>query len=301
MNKINVIQNESRNLQLLAAQRQLYSEAKRAFGVYVIIFVPIAILLLAMNFIYPDLKPYSALLGIAVSFADIIWLTPFIKNKRALAARIQEEFDCSVLDLPIDTFKTGGGVDPELVLSKSEKYKGVAEKSPPLQNWYSPSVSEVPLTIARFICQRSNCWWDLEQRKSYINYMLIILVSTFVAAILLSLAMNLYLIDFVLVINTLMPLFVLGFRQRSEQLDSIIRLINLKNAIENGWAKILKNESKNEDEILCRMLQSEIYESRKRNPLVFDFIFKKLRNDFEERMNFGAEKYVEEAKRVLKL
>ena len=48
-----------------------------------------------------------------------------------------------------------------------------------------------------------------------------------------------------------------------------------------------------------RALQDEIFDGRKRNPLVFDFVFKQLRADQEAQMNFGAEELVTEAERVL--
>lgn len=48
--------------------------------------------------------------------------------------------------------------------------------------------------------------------------------------------------------------------------------------------------------IESRELQDEIYDCRCKNPLIFDWIYDRLKRDHEVQMNIGAEALVAEAK-----
>ena len=52
---------------------------------------------------------------------------------------------------------------------------------------------------------------------------------------------------------------------------------------------------------MSRNLQDEIFENRRKAPPVLDFIFKRLRDEYEASMNHAAEHYVSEAKAALKI
>src|SRR2546428_5451157 len=115
MNSIPTEQNSERQLQRLAAQRQLYATAKTIFGWQLVVSAPIAVALAFSTIIYPPLKAVAALWGFVVTVCDVAWLTPWQKRLRNAAARIQESFDCEVLGLPWDELKAGKRPDPELV------------------------------------------------------------------------------------------------------------------------------------------------------------------------------------------
>src|ERR1035441_3331045 len=100
MNNIATLQNEPRQLQRLAAQRQLYSTAKRIFGIQLVLGGPVAIGWSLLVVVLPELTGLAAVWGALVSFSDVLWLTPWQKRLRERAARIQEAFDCDVLQLP---------------------------------------------------------------------------------------------------------------------------------------------------------------------------------------------------------
>ena len=51
--------------------------------------------------------------------------------------------------------------------------------------------------------------------------------------------------------------------------------------------------------VRARSLQDEIFENRRKSPLVFDAIFKRLRRDYEMQMNYGVDEFVSEAKKRL--
>src|SRR6266567_2811856 len=176
MNTIAEIQNEPRQLQRLAAQRHLYSTAKRIFGVQLMLGVPVAIAWALTVVALPELRGFAAVWGAFVSFSDVLWLTPWQKRLRERAARIQESFDCDVLQLPWNDIKTGKPPEPELVKEQADKYAKIQPGLPPLTNWYAPVVSDLPLEVGRVICQRTNCWWDSKQRRRYATWVIAIVI-----------------------------------------------------------------------------------------------------------------------------
>ena len=108
--------------------------------------------------------------------------------------------------------------------------------------------------------------------------------------------------DFVLkVAAPLAPALLLGIRQFTEQMEAASRLDTLKDHTERLWNDALAGKSEAEVTLRARGLQNEIFENRKRSPLVFDGIFKRLRCDYEAQMNHGIAELVAEAKQKLRL
>ena len=69
-------QNTERQLQRLAAQRQLYASAKKIFGWQVVLSGPVTVVIAFLVIANPTLKGYAALWGITVALCDLFWLTP---------------------------------------------------------------------------------------------------------------------------------------------------------------------------------------------------------------------------------
>jgi hypothetical protein len=297
---ITIDQNVDKQILRLAAQRQLYATAKVVFGWQVFLAGPIAVLGAVLVIFQPSLKVHVAAWGILVSLCDVFWLASWQKSLRSSAAKIQELFDCDVLQLRWNDLKVGKRPDPELIKEQSLKYKKWAHKMTALQNWYSVAVDELPLHIARIICQRTNCWWDGKQRRAY-SYLIIGTVSC-VFLILLALAMigGISVEEFILkVIAPFAPALLLGIRQFSEQRDAANRLDQLKYHCESIWNSALSGKSKTALILMSRNLQDEIFDNRRKTLPVLDFIFKRLRNSFEVQMNYASEHYVQEAKKAL--
>lgn len=302
MNTIPTEQNAKRQLQRLAAQRQLYATAKTLFGWQVFVSGPIAVALAFCVIEFPQVKAYAALWGILVSLSDVFWLTPWQKRLRNKAARVQELFDCDVLVLPWDELKASKRPEPELVKEQSEKYKRWAKSMPSLSNWYSPEVGCLPLHVARLACQRSNCWWDAKQRRRYAILVIASVSAVFLTVLCLSMGNGFTLEDFVMkVAAPLSPALLIGIRQFAEQMEAASRLDTLKEHSERLWNDALNGTQESEITMRSRGLQNEILENRKRSPLVFDGIFKRLRRDYEIQMNHGVAEFVAEAKKKLGL
>lgn len=294
---ISTEQNSERQLQRLAAQRQLYATAKAVFGTQVILSGPVAVLAAFFVIALPEAKGFAALWGITVALCDLFWLTPWQKRLRDRAARIQEAFDCDVLGLPWNDVKAGKRPAPELVKEQADKYRTWADKMPPLSDWYAPVASELPLHIGRIACQRSNCWWDAEQRRRYATWVIVAVVLIFCAVLWLAFGKGFGLDDFILkVAAPLAPALLLGVRQFTEQREAATRLDSLKDHSERLWNDALSGWPEAELTARARSLQDEIFESRRKSPLVFDAIFKRLRCSYETLMNHGVAEYVSEAK-----
>lgn len=295
-------QNSERQLQRLAAQRQLYATAKTIFSWQLFLAGPVAVATAFLAIIEPTYKGYVAGWGIFVVLCDLFLLTPWQNRLRNSAAIIQEAFDCDVLELPWNTLKASNRPDPELVKEQSEKYKMWASKMPPLENWYSVAVADLPNYIGRVACQRSNCWWDAKQRRRYAAWIISSVAIIFAVVFVFALLNGLTIVNFVLkVIVPLSPAFLLGFRQFKEQTDAADRLDRLKEHAESVWDQALSGKAKDKVTASSRNLQDEIFENRRKSPLVFDFIFRWLRRDYEMQMNHSVADSVADAKMRLKL
>jgi hypothetical protein len=302
MNKIPERQNEPKQLDRLAAQRQLYSTAKRVLAAQAILGGPIAIASVIAITAMPDLKGYAAFWGFFVSLGDLLWLNPWQKRLRENAAKIQEAFDCEVLRLPWNNIKTGSWPESELIKEYADKFRKNALILPPLENWYAPVVGDLPDELARIICQRSNCWWDSKQRRRYAMWIIGGVVIAGIVILGLGLVGGITVEKFFLaVIAPLTPALILGVRQWSEQLEAARRLDKLKEHAETLWNEALKQPHDVDLLSKCRALQDEIFENRRRSPLVFDWIFRRLRDEYEVQMNYGAEELVNEVKRRLEI
>jgi hypothetical protein len=302
VNDIPAKQNQETQLRRLAAQRQIYTLAKQILGIQVIITGPIAILLAFGALLIPGLKLYAGCLGIVMSLADLIWITPWLKRLRTRAATIQEAFDCDVLSLPWNTIKVGKRLEPETEKHYADAYEKARASMPPLENWYPIEAGVLPLHVGRLVCQRSNCWWDAKQRRRYAAAVLCFTIGMLIALLVLGMVENLHLQDFFSkVLIPLSPALLLGVRQFVENMDAAARADKLREVSEQLWQDTLSGSSGNEIESRSRALQDEIFEHRKRNPPVADLVFRRLRSKLEAEMNHGADELVRQARQRLNI
>jgi hypothetical protein len=298
-------QNEPRQIERLAAQRQQYAVVKKILGTQIFLGTLVAVGLAFLGLAFPEFKRYIALWTVTVLLVDLSWLTPMQKQLRNRAAQIQENFDCDVLALPWHELKAGKKPDPEAVHELAEKYKKWAHKMPPLPNWYPVCVQSLPPHWGVIICQRTNCWWDMHLRRRIALSIAVTLTALAIAAVWLAFYLGLSLEDcLVKLVVPLSPTFTVGFRYFTEQRDAADRLEKLKAHAEKLWNAAIGGASETTIMSDARALQDEIFEGRKRNPPNFDIIFRWLRDDQEARMNRGAEELIKEAEekgRLVKL
>ena len=300
MNKIPETQLESTQLKRLAAQRQLYSDAKVTQAVQMGLSA-LAPPILAVLIAFFSLRPaYAASFGIIITCLNILWLTPRQQTFKKKAAKIQELFDCSVLKLSWRELTVGSQLEMEAVEKYSSKYKRKTHDYSKLENWYPKDVGKLSLHLGRVVCQRSNCWWDAQLRRRYAKWVIVGVLVVLIVVIFLGFIGGLTLEKTILaIVNPLMPAFTLGIRQYKEHTESATRLDKLKEYAEELWKKALGNTKPDELARDSRELQDEIYNHRRTSPLIFDWLYKRLRKEDEEVMNKAANVLVTEALKSL--
>lgn len=294
MNQITVNQNSLRNLRLLAAQRDLYSEAKQ-IQVWLIAVSTVAVIIWSgVSLVNPAFKPYASLWACCATLLDVLVFTPLIKDKKSKATRIQEEFDCDVLELQWSDCKAGDRVEPELLSRQSNK----GESDPDfekLKDWYPKNIQEIPLHLARLLCQRSCGWWERTLRQRYARTVMAIVFLAIIAIVVLSMVSGATVVNAVSAVLMIQPSLLLLVRIHRENSDAAENAERLRKFAEGLWRRAISGSLAPETVTTeSRHLQNEIFDHRVRSPLVFDWIYNRLRDRHEEQMQAGTEVLIEE-------
>jgi hypothetical protein len=298
-----ITQTQGTELQLkrLAAQRKLYSRAKEILSYQMIVTVVLVVVWSVVVLGFPALRVYAALWGVLAVVLDFALFTPLQSSLKGKAAGIQELFDCDVLVLPWQEIKAGAPPDTETVAEWSHLQAGQDSDTLKLRTWYPVEAGEAPLPIGRLICQRANCWWDAKLRRRYAVWVVAATAGIFMFAALVGLLGCVTLEQFLLAgLMPFLPVFVIGIRQFTDQRQAATRLDDLKKHSERLWREALSADVA-PDELTrrSRTLQDEIFEQRRRNPLIFDWVYRRLRDEQEELMNRCAGDLLQEARAAL--
>lgn len=289
-NNIGEIQNSAPMIKLLRARRRVYAHVKGLQRTYFLItfLLPIASLIAAFNF--DKAKAVLSLAALIIGALDAMFFDPWRKQKIKMAARLQEEFDCKVLDMPWNKFTAGQRVSPEDVDDYGRNpLKADAERE--LQDWYPSDARELPLHLARLVCQRTNLWYDSKLRRTYRTSLWIITALYFVALLLFGL--HLQLGDFILaVLVPFGPFFTWIVREHHRQTDTIALVDRLSGEIEGSIDRLSNPESREDAQARARELQDAIFAHRASSPLVSDVVYKCKRKTLEKQMQAGAEAFI---------
>ena len=289
------LQNEPAHLRLLAAQRNLYSESKRIIGLQMLLAGPVAIGATVAGLLIPEIKNTITIWGLTVIFIELVVLLPAQKKMRESAAKIQELFDCQVLSLPWNELKAGKKPDPEVVHAHAKKF-AAAESMEVLRDWYPPAAATMPNEIARVICQRANVYWDSKLRRRYAWALAAAAFIVTLGLVWLSAHTETRLQDFVVfLLSPMASTYALAYRQFTEHREAAERLDRLKDHANKLFNEVIGGMSADAARAESRALQDEIFDGRKRNPPIFDFIFKMFHRENEDEMNTAADTLVMEA------
>ena len=245
----------------------------------------------------PNLKIWAALYAIFVSILDAAVLDSIQKSIRQEAAKIQELFDCDVLHLEWPTWKIVNPPDAELIHEVISKYKHNDFSYDALLDWYPKAVGELPLHIARIVCQRSNLRFDMSLRRRYSTWIIIAFFIFGVSVSLIGVIGGMTMEKFLLtVMAPILPALLWGIREYKRQMAAVETLNHLKNYTESLWTNVTRSSLPAEQaETKSRHLQDGIFEHRRNSPLIFDWVYELLRSAHEEQMQKGAEELAEEA------
>jgi len=294
-NQITIRQDDPHFLKLLRARSETYREANH-WQIAQFVMTVIAPLVGALTAVLsPDARPYVAAVALVIAMLDSSLIDRIQKQKLKTAARIAEQFDCELLKMAWNPYAAGMKVEPETIEEAAQRWPNGDEK---LKGWYPPAVAQVPIHLARIICQRTNLWYDGTLRE---KYSLILLWSAIAIAILLffgGFAARLSLVDFVAVVMApATPVVNWALREFFRQRDAVDALKLARAEAEGLWAAALDGGC---DPAECtrrsREFQNTIFARRANNPLIFPKIYDLLRPSLEAQMNRGADAYVNELK-----
>lgn len=296
MNQIPIEQNSQKQLERLAAQRELYSSAKKWYIAQIVLTVVIPVISATTSIYLTELAIFSAIFGVCVFVFDISIIDPEINKKKIKAAKIQELFDCDVLKIPKSPLKIVDDVTVEEVLIYYNAHIKIRENVEKIKDWYSPSVGQLSIKTARILCQRTNCWWDANLRRRFSVFLKYGSIVLFLVVLLLGYLANSTLINFTLIASTLTPFFQFCIKQCNENNEAINRLKELIAYSVQIWNEALINSCDEPTMTTnCRRLQHAIFEHRIKNPLILNVFYKLFRDKDEELMNRTSEILIQEA------
>jgi hypothetical protein len=295
MNDIPALQNAEPQLRLLRGQRRLYEQAKRLLTAQVLLTIGVPVVGSLITLLWPtaggvDLKGIVALLSLAIAILDVTLFERVQKSFRKTAAKMQEQFDCTVLRLPWNDFTVGPRVGPEAVHAAASKYnKG--QEDPKLRDWYPVAVGQVPIHLARIICQRTNLWYDSSLRRWYAYIVLGATIALPLILFLVGFVRGLTIESFVIsVLAPAAPIIVWGVREYLRQRDTTDVLDRVLARAENLWDRAKAGTCSDEQCLAeSRQFQDAIFERRSTSAPIFNWVYKLQRPQMEDRMNRGAE------------
>lgn len=302
MNKISEAQMEEKQINRLAAQRQMYSDAKRIHFYQILLAVPLTIIIFILANIFPDFQKFATYWGIVILLLEIGVLRIFENSLHERAAKIQEQFDCEVLGLPWNDVKCRNYPDPEDIAIYSQKHLHESGNRELLFNWYAPEVDKLPLYLGRIVCQRSNLTWESRLRRRYALGVLTLGILLVLMIFVLGLVRSLTLGDTLLyLVIPLLPAFGWIFPQYKQNMDAAENLDSLKESVDRIWQDAFQRHlSEEELSNKSRQLQDAIYENRLNSPLVFDRIYKLFRKKDDGTMYSGVAELADQALELMK-
>ena len=280
-------QNSEQFVKLLRARQRAYQKATfyQITQFLAVVVIPLLGSLLAV--LSSSFRPGIAALTVCITVIDVLILDRRQKQRIKEAAKISEQFDCELLLMPWNKFISGKKVDPEYIVELASEWKKGDGK---LLNWYPSIPPEEDMNIVRVVCQRSNLWYDKSVRVKYGDWLLIslavlALIITVVGAFVLS-----SLVDFVIsVLVPAAPVFIWAIRDFYRQKDAAESVEAVKAEADALLERVAAGSFKPEElPVRSREFQDAMYNRRSTAPLILPFVYGRLRDKLEEKMNAGA-------------
>ena len=286
MNDIAARQNDPRIQASLRAREHVMSQAKLFQGWFVVVSLVIPI----VSFFAPsdsETKAMMALAGFIVAALDVAVFDRWMKERLKLAARLIEKFDCDVLGLSPNEFVAGKEVAFE-VISTEAGHKMKPRDEARMPNWYSVNVSGLPIHLARLVCQRSNLFWDMTQRRKYRHLLLVSVSVLLLVALVLSLAAGFKVSELVLALTPVAPFAIWAVRESNRHLEAINASEKFEGEVTGLLQSALGGASVQKLESRSRELQDGIFNRRASSPPVFDIVYNWFRPGLEKQMQDSA-------------
>lgn len=274
-------QNMGRNINLLAAQRQVYRSQKRMLFILFIlnIVVVVGLAVIASILQSATINEWVAVYGVFLTFLDVVLLTPLMRNRGKKAASIQEMFDCDVLGLPHHIVKKPDSVDDYDISQAAKCYEVNSGSS--LDNWYSGVKPDMGAKEAVHNAQHTNIWWDKKQKIIFQKWAMIALVLLICIVVLTAFKQDLgFRRLLIYVMPLILPAVMFWYQFHSGLASDISRLEKLETLM-NSLAH------KDYDHVKARQVQDAIYEHRRVCTPIFDWVYERYQKLFEKKVSGG--------------
>jgi hypothetical protein len=290
-------QNAEPHLGRLAAFSIFYQHAKVVAATQFTLTVPMAVVSAGIIALEPKAKIWTTFFALTVALLDALILERIQNHFRKLAARTQEQFDCDLFGLEWHSLRVGEKPEIGDVLHASNRFKKKNPEMSHLKDWYPQAVDKLPLSLARLICQRTNCWWDSSLRKKYANVLIGILLFVIVAVFVIALTQEQSVQQMILTVYApIAPAVLWTVREVRRQHEAAEALDKLRSHVERGWASALKGQPTHAElDAAARQIQDFIFDGRSKNPLIFDWINNLVRPSHQLSMNAKADEMITEA------
>ncbi|MEN8506307.1 MULTISPECIES: S-4TM family putative pore-forming effector [Paraburkholderia] len=298
-NDIPARQARDENKILLRARHRNYRTAKLTQGVLVTLSVLLPIFGVLVGSHHPQVRPYVALAGLVLLLLETALIDGRQKERIKRGAKLQEQFDTAVFDLPWNRFVAGSRVEPEDVRALSANPLSAAREKH-FEAWYEPCVGRLPLHLARLVCQRTNISYDARLRRKYGDALLLLTLTFGIVLSFLGLSTSLKFPELVMTLLVpFMPVLTWALKERLQHASTALSLTNLGSEWDKIWARALDGAGEAQIKNDSRDLQDAIYQHRQRSPLVFDWVYYRLRTSSEDQARHAAEDMVERAETAL--
>ena len=275
-NGIGERQNEEISIQKLAAQRQLYSEAKGKQTVSDVFCVAVPFLLSAAEAVIGKTWALTVILAlISVPSMYISCVTDkCISAKKRRAADIQQSFDVYVYQMPWSRglFGNKRNCDRDVAQKAWILLKNEAERDK-LPKWYELEYSKLSRERGILCCQLENVNWDagLRKRLKIACYILTVFLVSVILAM--SVVMNETVIKCLIRMAFILPILTWLAKITGELDGDLERLNKISRLIEAEETKDMR---------YLQWIQSELYEHRQRCFLVPDWFYKRFQKNDED-------------------
>lgn len=297
-NKIPERQDEPAQIKVLAARQQTYAVATKLLLAQLLLNIGLPVVGAAVALTVPEVRPHVAAIALAAIIFDALLIDRHQRVLLKRAAKIGEEYDCVVLELPWDHFTVGDKVEAEDIHRGATAYtkRRTVEE---LRSWYPTEAGEVPLHLGRIICQRANLRYDSELRRSFGSCLLYSSLGVILAFVTIALWRDSTLTAWVITMAPVTPFLSWAAREYYRQSDAADTLDVLRKEARSLWDKCLNNDCDiDECTTRSRELQSAIFLRRVITPLILPFVYRFRRSGLEAEMKDGAATLVAEYKRT---
>jgi hypothetical protein len=299
VNSIPDTQNSDRALCLLRARQRTYALATTLQVVQLLTAVVLPTVLAIFAIMASnaetarDVRAGLATASLGCLLLDIVILDRALGFFLRRAAKIAEQFDCEVLQLPWNGFISDRKVDHEDIVAAAEAYPKTEKAAAALRDWYPVSVRRAPLHVARIACQLANIRYDVKLRRRYGIALFVPPLLVLIAFVVASL--NLDFPDVVLsILVPATPAIVWTLREFFRHFDAAAAQERIKGAIETVWTGINARAAE-ECTLKAREIQDAIYLRRVSSPLIFPLVYHFMRDKMEDQMNKGADERLSDA------